>query len=32
VAVWNAAFMHSEDLDVAIAAFFEKRAPDFKGR
>jgi enoyl-CoA hydratase len=32
VAMWNAAFMHSEDLDEAIAAFFEKRAPDFKGR
>jgi len=32
VAVWNAAFMHSEDLDEAVAAFFEKRAPRFEGR
>jgi enoyl-CoA hydratase len=32
VAVWNAAFMHSEDLDEAVAAFFEKRPPEFRGR
>jgi enoyl-CoA hydratase len=32
VAVWNAAFMHSEDLDEAVAAFFGKRPPEFRGR
>jgi enoyl-CoA hydratase len=32
VAVWNAAFLLSDDLTEAIAAFGEKRKPDFKGR
>jgi enoyl-CoA hydratase len=32
VGVWNAAFLHSEDLLEAITAFKERRAPNFKGR
>jgi len=32
VALWNAAFLHSDDLSEAIAAFVERRPPDFKGR
>ena len=32
VAVWNSAFLASEDFGEAIGAFFEKRAPKYKGR
>ena len=32
VALWNAAFLHSEDLGEAIAAFAQKRPPVYKGR
>ncbi len=32
VAAWNSAFLPSEDLGEAIAAVFQKRPPEFKGR
>jgi enoyl-CoA hydratase len=32
VAVWNAAFLVSDDLTEAMTAFFEKRPPNFTGR
>lgn len=32
VAVWNSAFLASADLDEAMLAFAEKRAPDFRKR
>jgi enoyl-CoA hydratase len=32
VAAWNAAFLASEDLGEALAAFLQKRAPAFQGR
>lgn len=32
VALWNAAYLHSDDLVEAMAAFAERRTPDFGGR
>jgi enoyl-CoA hydratase len=32
VAAWNAAFLPSEDLGEAVAAFVERRAPKFNGK
>ena len=32
VALWNAAFLLSDDLNEAMAAFVEKRKPNFQGR
>jgi enoyl-CoA hydratase len=32
VALWNAAFLPSEDLTEAMVAFVQKRAPNFEGR
>ncbi|MFN8036936.1 MAG: crotonase/enoyl-CoA hydratase family protein [Acidimicrobiia bacterium] len=32
VAIWNSAFLQSDDLTEAITAFFQKREPKFTGR
>jgi enoyl-CoA hydratase len=32
VAAWNAAFLPSQDLGEAMAAFMQRRDPDFTGR
>ena len=32
VALWNAAFIQSDDLSEAVTAFFEKRPPNFLGQ
>ncbi len=32
VALWNAAFLHSEDLGEAMQAFMARRAPNFTGQ
>ncbi|MGA7273015.1 MAG: enoyl-CoA hydratase, partial [Acidimicrobiia bacterium] len=31
VALWNAAFLHSNDLSEALAAHLEKRPPHYTG-
>ncbi len=32
VAVWNSAFLHSDDLTEAMQAFLQRRRPEFRGR
>ncbi|MFW2383400.1 MAG: crotonase/enoyl-CoA hydratase family protein [Acidimicrobiales bacterium] len=32
VALWNAAFLYSDDLGEAISSFIEKRPPNYKGQ
>jgi len=32
VALWNSAFLHSDDLTEAMSAFVQRRKPAFKGQ
>jgi len=32
VALWNAAFLHSDDLGEAMRSFMERRKPAFRGQ
>jgi len=32
VALWNAAFLHSDDLTEAMSAFMQRRPPNFRGQ
>ena len=32
VALWNSAFLHSDDLTEAMAAFMQRRAPQYRGQ
>jgi enoyl-CoA hydratase len=32
VAVWNSAFLHSDDLTEAMSAFMQRRAPSYRGQ
>jgi enoyl-CoA hydratase len=32
VALWNAAFLHSDDLGEAMNAFMQRRKPEFRGQ
>jgi enoyl-CoA hydratase len=32
VALWNSAFLHSDDLTEAMSAFMQRRAPKFRGQ
>ena len=32
VALWNAAFLHSDDLGEAVQSFVARRQPQFKGQ
>jgi enoyl-CoA hydratase len=32
VALWNSAFLHSDDLTEAMTAFMQRRAPQFRGQ
>jgi enoyl-CoA hydratase len=32
VALWNSAFLHSDDLTEAMTAFMQRRPPQFRGQ
>jgi enoyl-CoA hydratase len=32
VALWNSAFLHSDDLTEAMSAFMQRRAPKYRGQ